>query len=151
MICRPGYALMDNNRCSTCTELTNCQSCTNSSGNYNCTSCPSGYGRRRALFSWPTLVVYTRCYPCDDVNCAYCSTFSDNCTSCKSGFQLSSGNCYPCSVSRCISCYSNTNLCTSCQTGFTVAPIFGDCVPCSFQIPGCLRCSQSNTTSKVCY
>ncbi len=91
------------------------------------------------------------CSPiCNDTNCDICSSpAAGDCTSCKTGYAVSSGVCNKiiCNILYCISC-SSTTTCTGCQSFYTLAS--NKCTPtCASSVTNCFRCS-SDTQCSLC-
>ena len=91
------------------------------------------------LFFLQTVTTYLsaeRCFSCPST-CSSCNSFTW-CTSCKSGYTLSSGSCsVPC-LTNCLSC-SSSGYCSSCKTGTYLSS--GRCYSCS---EGCSSCTSSS-------
>lgn len=144
--CQTGYRKSSNSLyCTTCPS--NCISCPNS--DTVCSSCATGY----------YLNTSSLCSQCVISNCLTCirSGSTIGCTSCNSGYILSSGTCKSC-PNNCKTCTS-ASVCTVCNTGYFISS--GTCVSTSNSVTNCQTyssstvCSSCSTSyflsSNVCY
>ena len=107
LTCANGYGLKSK-VCTKCSD-TNCKDC---SSNYlKCVDCNNLY----YLYSNKVCQIM-----CEDINCETCSSYS-NCSTCYTGYYVSSGKCYKYTNtkcdSNCLKC-DISNACTQCKTGY---------------------------------
>ena len=109
--CRTGLFLSKNSLYCCSSSVTNCNDCERGSLAV-CTGCSVG------------TINVNKSLCCAVVNCADCSQ-SAQCTTCKSGYRLSSDHLFCCDLkvidSNCIRCNGNNN-CLQCSTGFRMSP-----------------------------
>ncbi|KAK8884640.1 hypothetical protein M9Y10_043757 [Tritrichomonas musculus] len=144
--CASGYVKNGENKCEKCSfsedQKSTEYSCIKFQPNTcTCEKCQLGYFSENG-----------KCYKCQVPNCYECSTGKDRCTSCSSGYKITSQNnnntnrdglnglngfvvdgekCEPCNVKNCIA-YSVGCSCSSCSSGFVAQN--GVCVQSSLPI-----------------
>jgi hypothetical protein len=86
------------------------------SGRSGCAYCKEGFKLAAANDK-----KWVGCEKCEAENCAKCTTDKANCTSCKTGFYLKTGDkntCEKCAVENCSSCIQDSGKCQMCKSGY---------------------------------
>lgn len=131
--------------CLSCSAVIfNCQTCATSGTSVTCSTCLAG--------NYLSSTAYT-CYPCP-ATCSACLN-STYCTSCETGYELSSNlcvcgtacnDCMSNSTGICSSCtYSPSFSCSSCVTGYYSSG--GNCLLCNLVWSSCTECTISTCLS----
>ncbi|ELP86334.1 protein serine/threonine kinase, putative, partial [Entamoeba invadens IP1] len=143
--------------CTLCTEK-QCEKCSQFNG--NCTSCLSGYyltstnSCEKCADNCITCEGLSQCKQCvnstfylsdgicekctNKAECIKCSSQSNICEECKSGFYPSGLDCLPCSTKICYDCHPISGKCYSPYLGYFLKN--GECLKCSEYIEGCSLC-----------
>jgi hypothetical protein len=145
--------LCSSNSCMSCSSNNTCYDCLGASLSNNvCSSCGASCITCAAGCTTCYIVAFLNstksCQTCTMTNCATCLN-ATACTSCSSGFYLSSygvNSCVSCAaLLGCATC-STSQTCTACNSS-SFYLYGGTCYTCGSLMPGCLACQIQNYTT----
>ncbi|ELP89685.1 protein serine/threonine kinase, putative [Entamoeba invadens IP1] len=168
--CKDGYTLNTFGECVFCkTYFGGCEKCSTNefkcnqctSGNYlkdgGCASCTNEY----CLSCGPIEFNCSRCIPgyfptqnrekcitCNEkINCSICSTTSDVCVECNTGYYPHNSQCASCASINCEECDSENGICSRCMNGYGLDN--GNCIQCETTLH-CLNCVVNGICEGAC-